>query len=157
MNEHESIRKLLPLAASDDLSPEDLQRVRRHLADCAACRGASEDFAALGGALRGLPTPQPRAEVLARVREQAQAGLERRRKREHEALIPGLLVAASWIMALATWPGLRAGMRWIVAEWPAPAGGIGFALAAYTILGFFLACLSAVVVGRLARAAGRIR
>jgi len=157
MSEHDSIRKLLPLAASGDLSPEDLQRVRGHLERCSACRGASEDFAALEGALRGLPTPQPREEVVAQVRELAQAGLARRRKREHEAVVPGLLVAASWIMALATWPGLRAGMRWIVAEWHVPAGGIGSALAAYTILGFLLACLSAVVVGRLSRAAGRTR
>jgi anti-sigma factor RsiW len=156
MKEHEGIRELLPLAASGDLSPGDLKRVRRHLDGCSACRGALEDFTALGGSLRGLPTPQPRAVVLARVRELAQAGLERR-KQKHEAVVPALFVLASWIMALATWPGLQAGMRCLAAEWHVPAGGIGFVLWGYTILGFLLACLSAVVIGRLARAAGGTR
>ncbi len=67
MSEHERIRILLPLAASGDLSPRDMRRVDEHVARCAACRKASDELAALASSLRALPTPQPPAELVARV------------------------------------------------------------------------------------------
>lgn len=157
MSEHESIRGLLPLAASGDISPEDMRRVREHLARCETCRRASEDFVALGSALRGLPTPQPRPELVARVCDLVEFRLARRRAGSREGVALAPLVAAGWVMALATWPLLRAAAKLILTGWYVPDGGFVTALAAYSIPGFLLAWVSAFAVGRLARASGRAR
>jgi anti-sigma factor RsiW len=155
MSEHERIRELLPLAASGDISPEEMRQVREHLSRCDTCARVSEDFVALGSALRGLPTPMPRAELVTRVRELAELRLERKRAWSRDAVVLAPLVAAGWIMALATWPLVRTAGVWIFAGWHVPGGGFGTALAFYSILGFLLACVSAFAVGRRARTIGR--
>ena len=43
--QHESFEELAALAAVGDLSPLELERLRRHLADCRPCREAYEIFA----------------------------------------------------------------------------------------------------------------
>jgi predicted anti-sigma-YlaC factor YlaD len=154
---HDDIRKLLPLAVTGDVAPEDVRRVREHLRCCERCRQVSEDFAALGSALRGLPTPQPRAELVARVRDLAESRLARKQARSRDAAVLAPLVAASWIVALATWPVTRAAGKWIFTGWHMPGGSFGTALVAYSILGFLLACGAAIAVGRHASAIGRIR
>jgi anti-sigma factor RsiW len=157
MSEHESIRRLLALAASGDISPEDVRRVHEHLARCETCRGVSQDFVALGDALRGLPTPQPRAELVARVRDLAELSLARKRPGRRDAVALAPLVTAAWIMALATWPLLRAAVKWFLTGWYVPDGGLVTALAAYSIMGFLFACASALAVARRAKPSGRVR
>jgi anti-sigma factor RsiW len=157
MSEHESIRKLLALAALGDISPEDMRRVCEHLAGCETCRGVSQDFVALGDALRGLPTPQPRAELVARVRGLAELRLARKCAGNRDAVVLAPLVMAAWIMALATWPLLRAAVRWSLTGWYMPDGRLLTAVAAYSIMGFLIACVSAFAVARRARASGRAR
>ncbi len=156
MNEHENIRNLLPLAAAGTISPADSRRVDEHLAHCEPCRWISEDFAALGSALRSLPTPQPRAELVARVRNVAESRLAGRKARNREAAILAPLVAASWTVALLTWPAAQAAGRWVLRAWYVRGDGIGTALAVYSILGFLLACAAAIAVGRRAGAIGRL-
>jgi hypothetical protein len=156
MNEHENVRALLPLAASGDISPEDLRRLQEHLTCCEECRGVSDDLAALAGALRGLPTPQPREELVARVLELAGARLAQERVPADGAGVLAPLVVAGWIAALATWPLVRAAVAWLFTGWHVP-GGFATALAAYSFLGLLMACVSAVAVGRHARTARRTR
>jgi len=155
MSEHERIRELLPLAASGDISPEEMRQVREHISRCDTCAHLSEDFVALGSALRGLPTPLPRAELVTRVRELAELRLGRKRAWSRDAFVLAPLVAAAWIMALATWPLVRTAGVWVFTGWHVPGGGFGTALAFYSTLGFFLACVSAFAVGRRARMIGR--
>ena len=157
MNEHERIRILLPLAASGDLSPRDMRRVDQHVARCEACRQASDELAALGGALRALPTPQPPAELVAHVQRLAEARLALKHAPHNGATFLAPLVVASWIAALVTWPLVRAAFQWILTGWHVPSGGLGSTLAAYSILGFILACASALAVGRGARQIGRTK
>ncbi len=157
MNEHESIRKLLPLAVSGDLSPEEMRRVREHLDSCPTCRRVNEEFSGLGEALRDLPTPQLRAEFAAQVRDLAESALARKREESKNAIHLAPLVAASWIVALATWPLARSAVHWIFTWWYVPGGGFVSALTAYSILGFVFACVSAYAVGRRAHAIGRIK
>ncbi len=155
MSEHERIRILLPLAASGDLSPREMRRVDEHVAWCAACRQASEELAVLGGALRALPTPQPPAELVARVCRLGETRLELQRAPRSGAAFLAPLVAASWVAALATWPLARAAFQWLFGGWHVPGEGLGGTLAAYSILGFILACASALAVGVHAREIGR--
>lgn len=155
MSEHERIRILLPLAASGDLSPRDMKRVDEHVARCASCRRTCEELAALGGALRALPTPQPPAEIVARVCRLGETRLGLRRAPQNGTAFLASLVAASWIAALATWPLVRSEFHWLSEDWHMPGGGLGGTLAAYSILGFVLACASAIAVGMHAREIGR--
>jgi hypothetical protein len=157
VNEHEDIRKLLPLAAAGTISPADVRRVGEHLAHCEPCRWISEDFAALESALRGLPTPQPRAELIARVRDLAESRLADRKAWSRDTAILAPLVAGSWIVALVTWPVAQAAGRWVLTAWYVQGDGLGTALAVYSILGFLLACAAAIAVGRRAGAIGRVR
>jgi anti-sigma factor RsiW len=155
VSEHEQIRTLLPLAASGDLSPRDMKRVDEHVARCAACRRTSEELAALGSALRALPTPQPPAEVVARVCRlgEARLGIGRAPRNGTAFLAP--LVAASWVTALATWPLVRSGLQWLSEGLHVLGIGLGGSLAAYSIFGFILSCASTLAVGIHARATGR--
>ncbi len=155
MSEHERIRELLPLAASGDLTPGEMRRMDEHVARCAACRRVSEELAALGGALRALPTPQPPADLVARVYQLGKTRLEPGGAPRHGTAFLAPLVAASWIAALATWPLVRTELRWLSEGWHLPGGGLGGTLAAYSILGLVLACASAIAVGMRAREIGR--
>ena len=134
MSEHERIRMLLPLAASGDLSHQDMKSVNEHVAQCAACRQASEELADLGGALRALPTPQPPAELVARVCRLGEKRLELQGAPRNGAAFLAPLVAASWVAALATWPLARAVVQWLFGGWHVQGGGLGGTLAAYSIL-----------------------
>ena len=155
MSEHERIRELLPLAASGDISPGELRAVHEHLSRCESCAGMYQDYGVLGSALRSLPTPQPREAVVARVLELAESRLGRSSANPREAFILAPLVVAGWLMAVATWPFARAATVWIFTGWRVPHGGLGTALAFYSILGCILACVSALAVGRRARIVGR--
>jgi len=157
MNEQEDIRKLLPLAVSGDLPSADVKRVREHLVACAQCRAIREDFAALGQVLRSLPTPQPRAELLAQVRAAAESRLVNQETRTRDTAILAPLVVAGWILAIATWPVASSLGKWALAGVHVPGGGWGVVLATYSILGFLLSCVAAIAVGRRASAIGRIR
>jgi predicted anti-sigma-YlaC factor YlaD len=157
MIKHEDIRKLLPLAVSADLSAADVKQVREHLASCAQCRATSEDFAALGQALRSLPTPQPRPELLARVRAAAESRMVNQETRTRDIAILALLVVAAWISAIASWPVVSDLGKWILAGVHVPGGRWGVVLTTYSIFGFLLSCVAAIAVGRRARAIGRIR
>jgi predicted anti-sigma-YlaC factor YlaD len=155
MSEHDWVAKILPLAATGDLAPDEIRRVRQHLSTCADCRRASDDYAILGDALRGLPTPQPSAELLARVRSMAAPKLSRSQAGSRDAWVLAPLVAASWIVALATWRWVGNAVIWIFARWHLPGGSFAHALAVYSILGFLLASVAAITVGRRAGATGR--
>jgi predicted anti-sigma-YlaC factor YlaD len=157
MSEHDRIVKLLPLAASGDVTAEEIRRIREHLTDCAACRGASGDYALLGSALRGLPTPQPGAELLARVQALAAPRLVQKRARSRDAWVLAPLVAASWVAALTTFPWVYGAGRWLFAGWHLPGGSFMQALAVYSILGYLLASAAAIAVGRHTNAIGRLR
>ncbi len=157
MSEHERIRELLPLASSGDLTPEAVRDVREHLSRCPECRRISEDFAALAGALGALPTPQPSAAVRAQVHEWAASRLPRERAWGGDTAAVAALVAASWIMAVTAWPVAQPVIRWLLTGWYAPGAGLGTALAAYTIIGFLLACVSALAAAGSVGAIGRSR
>ena len=157
MNEHDRVRALLPLAASGDVSPEELRRVQKHLASCEACRFANEEFASIAHYMRGIPTPQPSADLVARVQNMARSRLGQESAVRNGTAVLAPLVVASWVAALATWPLLKGVAVWVLTGWRLPGGTFGTALAAYSILGLLLACVSAFAVGMHARAVWRTR
>ena len=157
MNEHEVVRLLLPAAASSDIQPEDLRRVREHLARCEACRRVSGELEALVAALRKIHTPQPRPELLDRVRALAEPRLADMRPSVREWGWLAALVLISWMGALATWPLLRAAGEWAFAAGHAATSGLGSALAAYSLLGLLPASISAFAVALRTGIIGRTK
>lgn len=156
MSEHDRIRKLLPLAGAGDISPEEMRLVQAHLADCPECLKEQEDFAFLGGALRGLPTPQPGAEVLERVRAGAAFLLTERPSDRREAAMLAPLVVAGWIVTVATWHWVGAAGRWVLGL-HLPEGSYTTAFAVYSAIGLVMACAAAIAVGRRSGAIGRMK
>ena len=157
MTEHDRIIEQLALSGAGDIPPGEIRRLQQHLATCEQCRRANEDYAFLADTLRSLPTPQPSAELLARVRAVAATRLAQNQERDREGALLAPLVAASWILALATWPWLRAAGKWVFTGWHLPGGTVSTALAAYSIIGILLAGVAAIVVIRRAAAIGRIQ
>src|SRR5579863_1247581 len=103
MNEHESIRTMLALAAAGALGPADLRRVNRHAQSCEACRRELEIWSAYTQGLRGLPQPSVPADLVgrtqARIFEERAAALSRRR----DDLVLAALAVFSWMTTLAFW------------------------------------------------------
>ena len=155
MSEHDRIVRLLSLGGTEAVGADEIRLVQEHLKTCVECRRANEDYAVLGSTLRSLPTPQPSAELLARVRLMAAPVLAQQQARNREAVVLAPLVAASWVTALITWPWLRTAGTWLLAGWRSPDGSFAQALAAYSILGFLLASVAVIVVGRRAGTIGR--
>lgn len=57
MDEHELIRKMLPLAAADALDIEELRRVQQHSQGCSDCLRELESWSRYAQALGQLPQP----------------------------------------------------------------------------------------------------
>ena len=93
MNDHESVRKLLALSAAGLLDAAEERLVREHTRQCAACAAELEEFAALSGGLRALPTPAPPAGLTVRTATLMVAEADRRQGAR--------LAAASAIFACA--------------------------------------------------------
>ena len=68
MNEHESVRAMLPLAAAGLLGPGELRRIEQHARTCELCRSDLETWSVYAQGLRKLPQPSAPAGLLERTR-----------------------------------------------------------------------------------------
>src|SRR5260370_34583386 len=75
MNEHESIRELLALAAAGALDENEQRKLGRHLAECSACNAELDAWRGLAASLKRLPTPQAPSMLVERTR--SRVALER--------------------------------------------------------------------------------
>ena len=66
MDEHELIRRMLPLAVADALEIEELRRVQQHSHGCSDCRRELESWSRYVQALRQLPQPSVPSGLLER-------------------------------------------------------------------------------------------
>jgi anti-sigma factor RsiW len=154
MNDHDEMHKLLPLAAAGALEAQEQRQLEAHLRDCAACAAELERWSELGTALRHLPTPQPPALVIERVRARAEAELAAQAEGRWNFGMLVFLVLFSWTLTLASWPIVRLmteGMfGWLKLQqtW--------LALAVYTAVAWLTAGVAAALLGLRQRAARRI-
>ena len=107
MNEHAKIREWFALAAADALDDNENVEFREHLASCAECASEWQSWQALAGALRRLPTPQVRPEILQRAQIQliTHSVREVERRRTQRGFF--WLLLFGWAMTFASWPVLR--------------------------------------------------
>src|SRR5205809_3075302 len=103
MNEHESIRAMLALAAAGALDPAESTRVERHANVCDDCRRELETWSRYAYGLRELPQPSAPPDLMERTRTrllQERAVAEGRR---WNGLMLGVLVVFGWATGLTLW------------------------------------------------------
>jgi predicted anti-sigma-YlaC factor YlaD len=148
MNEHESVRAMLPLAAAGLLGPGELRRVEEHARMCELCRTDLETWSAYAQGLRKLPQPSAPAGLMERTRariiQQHAVAAGRRR----QSWLLGALVAFGWTNSLAFWVVARAltggvftvmGVNWV--------NGVAWSLGS-TVLAWTTAAAAAIMLGR---------
>ena len=114
MNEHDTIRELLALAAAGALDAREEQRLQQHLAACPVCAAEMERWHGLTGALRRLPTPQPSAALVARTHAAAVLELQAEAERSWNRNVllflgafASLLTPLAWLVVRAAFGGIR--------------------------------------------------
>jgi len=108
MSEHESVRAMLPLAASGLLGPDEVRRVEEHVRTCELCRTDLETWSAYAQGLRKLPQPSAPAGLMERTRARILQEHAVAAGRRRQAWLLGALVAFGWTSSLAFWVVARA-------------------------------------------------
>jgi anti-sigma factor RsiW len=146
MSDHAKIRAWLALSVAGALEPEEQIEVERHLGACEECSAEFERWRALVSGLKRLPTPQPSAALVERVRARMEdvAATQSDRRWNHGVL--AFLVLFSWTLTLASWPIIRL-VTHGVESWL----DVGFTsswtdLIGYTALGWATAGVAAIVL-----------
>ena len=108
MNDHDTIRKLLPLAAADALNADELRRVEQHARECESCGREMQVWGLYSQGLRQQPQPSAPADLLMRaqvrvLRERAHAADRRR-----DAIMLGALACMSLMCSVMSWLVARA-------------------------------------------------
>ena len=107
MNEHESIRKLIPLAVAGALESEELRRAERHAQTCGDCRRELEAWSRYAQTLRRLPQPAVPAGLLERtqsriLQQNAAAASDRA-----NAIVLGAIAILGWATGVMLWTLIR--------------------------------------------------
>jgi anti-sigma factor RsiW len=107
MNEHETVRDLLALAAAGVLGPEEQSRVERHIRECTACGAEMETWKAYASGLHQMPQPAVPAYLAERTQIRVLREQETRAARRHNGLVLTVLSLLGWSFSLALWILLR--------------------------------------------------
>lgn len=104
MTEHDEFRELLSLAAAGALDTTEDQHVSSHLRSCSACAAELASWQALEAGLRGIPTPQASAALVAQTIARAQMRLAEDSRQRSERKILVVAVVFSWVFVALSWP-----------------------------------------------------
>jgi len=151
MNEHESVRATLALAAAGLLGPDELRRIEQHARKCELCRSDLEIWSAYAQGLRKLPQPSAPDGLIERTRARILQEHAVAAGRRRQAWLLGALVAFGWTSSLVFWVVARAltggvftvmGVNWV--------NGLAWSLGS-TVLAWTTAAAAAIMLGRVAR------
>ena len=106
MNTHESIRKLLPLAAAGVLSQQEQLQVDAHARVCEICRRELDEWSVYASGLRGLPQPSTPETLIARTQARILREREAAAVRWNAFTLCGLAVF-SWVASIGFWMLVR--------------------------------------------------
>jgi len=107
MNEHETVRDLLGLAAAGVLDPNEQLRVERHVRECNACREEMDAWKVYASGLHQMPQPPVAAFLAERTQIRVLREREIRTQRRHNILVLASLSLLGWSWSLALWLLLR--------------------------------------------------
>jgi hypothetical protein len=107
MNEHESIKEKLTLAASGSLDAMEYRQVQRHTAECEPCRRELERWSLYTQGLQRLPHPGIPAGLVERTQAQMLASHAAVAQHRKDALTSawtlGALTAFGWASSFTFW------------------------------------------------------
>jgi len=122
MSEHESVRKMLPLAVAGALSTGELRQIEQHARECESCTREMEIWRIYAQGLRQQPQPVVPADLViraqARILNERATVLDRRR----DAQMLSLLAVFSFASSIVSWFAVYAltggafvvfGMNWV--------------------------------------------
>ncbi len=155
MNEHESIRELLALAAAGALDENEQRKLDRHLVECSACNAELDAWRGLAASLKRLPTPQAPSMLVERTRSRVALELAAIAERRKSYWVMAFLVLFSWTVTLVTWPVVRLLSGGVLSWLDLSFNQTWFGLAGYTALGWVTAGVAAAVLGLRRRREGR--
>ena len=107
MNEHETVRGLLVLAAAGVLGPEEQSRVERHVRECDACREEIDAWRVYASGLEQMPQPAVPAFLGERTQIRVSREQEAWTRRRRNILVLAGLSILGWSWSLAVWLALR--------------------------------------------------
>lgn len=107
MNTHDTMRKMLPLAAAGVLAPDEVAALEQHLAGCAECQRESQVLRLYSQSLGELPEPALPQGLLQRTIARAMQEKGARAERRREGFVLLFLAAFSWISGAAFWLLMR--------------------------------------------------
>jgi anti-sigma factor RsiW len=103
MSEHDKIRELLALAASDALTSAEEKQVAEHVRSCTACSDELAAWRPIASELRRLPTPQPSSWLVQATLARAEAKLSEQAEHDWNRRIMIFVVAFAWLLTIANW------------------------------------------------------
>jgi hypothetical protein len=151
MTEHESIMKMLPLAAAGALDAQDQRRVDEHARDCRSCRRELEIWSGYSQGLARLPQPPVPAQLMERTRArilQERAAIADRR---WDDLMMAALALFAWTVGLSFWFLLRVFSGGALIVMGMNLVRLGTWSAVSTILVWLTAAVAAFALGRRRR------
>src|SRR5262245_66540583 len=101
MNEHETVRNLMGLAAAGVLGPEEQSRVERHVRECNACRKEIDAWRVFASGLEKMPQPAVPAFLAERTQVRVLREQEARTRRRRNILVLAGLSLLGWSWSLA--------------------------------------------------------
>jgi hypothetical protein len=148
MNEHESVRAMLALAAAGLLGPDEVRRIEEHARTCELCRRDLETWSVYAQGLRKLPQPSAPAGLMERSRARILQEHAVAAGRRRHAWLLGALVAFGWTSSLAFWVVARALTGGVFIVMGANlVNGIVWSLGS-TVLAWTTAAAAAMLLGR---------
>ncbi len=148
MNEHESIRVMLALAAAGVLDPAESTRVERHANACDDCRRELETWGRYAYGLRKLPQPSVPPDLMERTRTRLLEERAAAEARRWNGFMIGVLVVFGWATGLTLWILVRVFTGAVLRVFGANlVSGLTWSLVS-TVLGWMTAATAALMLGK---------
>ena len=107
MSEHDKIRRLLALTATNALTSTKEQQVAEHVRSCVACSNKLGSWRQTASELRRLPTPQPSSWLVQATLARAEAKLSEQAEHDWNRRVLVFVVAFAWLLTIASWPAFH--------------------------------------------------
>lgn len=104
IDEHDKVRRLLPLAAAGALDDSEEEQLATHIKLCPECALSLSLWQQVGASLRRIPTPQAPAALAERTIALAEIRLTQESDRRTERRILALVIVFSWTFVAISWP-----------------------------------------------------
>ncbi|HWX56862.1 MAG TPA: zf-HC2 domain-containing protein [Verrucomicrobiae bacterium] len=147
MNEHDTLRDLLGLAAAGALDPAEQRQVEEHLRGCGACRAEFQIWSQIAGGLGDLPTPQAPVGLAMRTRAALASAQAAKAGRWRNHVFLGSLVLFAWVVTLLSFPVLRYAGNGLAGLLDVSPGSVGTWVTYYLLLAWAGTCVAAALLG----------